>query len=171
MAKQTKAERLKAEAFAKWLDEQPAPAVGTPYDKSAHPSELLKRHGLGVSYYDADYPVLVPMNDEPKPIGGLEAISDEPRQHAPSPDYAIHDDDGEIDPPPVVGRTYLQQAHANALAAHTQVAPSPEAYERAEFVDRVAVLLFASGWPKATIYSHAASLWELRKTWRKEQGL
>lgn len=167
MARTTKAEREKAEAFARWLNEQPKPEVGTPYDKAKHPTELLLKHGLGVSYYDADYPVLVEMADAPKPIGGLEAIQDP----------IIEDDDGEHDAPSApmlpseTDNGYIRQLHTNIVRQAQRVEPSPEAFERAEFVDRVAIELFANGWPKATIYSHGASLWELRKAWRREQGL
>jgi hypothetical protein len=60
MAKLTKKEQAAADAEALRIAALPLPVEGEPYDPVRHPSALLDKAGLGVSYDDVTAPVLVP---------------------------------------------------------------------------------------------------------------
>jgi hypothetical protein len=75
------------------------------------------------------------------PIGGLEAITDNPAR-------IVTEDDGEIAPSPA------------ALS---------EAAERLRIIDATAIALYAGGWPAKNCYPKAALLWELRREWLEKQ--
>jgi hypothetical protein len=59
--KLTKKEQAAADAEALRIAALPLPVEGEPYDPARHPSALLDKAGLGVSYETVEAPVLVPM--------------------------------------------------------------------------------------------------------------
>jgi hypothetical protein len=59
--KLTKKEQAAADAEALRIAALPMPVAGEAYDPARHPSVLLDKAGLGVSYVVVDEPVLVPM--------------------------------------------------------------------------------------------------------------
>jgi hypothetical protein len=119
-----------------------------------------------------------------KPRVEIQRVPDfEPRQHAPSPDYSSEpagpEDFGGTDE----GSHYDRVPAEDLRATHAAAVARAEAENRGlymtpgldpafvAFVDSVAVGLFVSGWPKATIYSHAETLWSLRTKWLESKGL